>query len=137
MEFRPATLSDFARLCPAVPRRIWKGAAVQITAAPSWTLWHDGAPLLIGSLVPFHSGIFEACLMVPPGAKLSLAALRYTMMRVATVMPDSTIIARIDDDNSAGQRLARLIGFVPIDEHLAGTAIRTWVRINVTDFAPA
>lgn len=126
MEFRAATLADYTALYPQLGRRTWRCAAVQITAGPAWTLWHEGRAVAVCGLYPLHSGILEAWFMlarrVPP------VALRHLLDRTATILPDRIIIARVDDGNRAGQRLALLSGFVPVDEWLEGTRIRTWVR---------
>ena len=128
MEFRPASLADYAAMFPHAGRRMWKAARVQILAGPAWTLWRGGERQLICGLFPLHSGILEAWLMLPDGRRPALATLRFLLDRAATVMPERTIITRIRDDNAAGQRLAILSGFWPVEEHLNGTIIRTWSR---------
>lgn len=126
MTFLPATLSDYAALFPGRPRRFFRIAAVQILAGPAWTLWREGRPVLVCGLWPLHPGILEAWLMMP--APPPLAVLRELVRRTERVFPEQVVIARVDDANVAGQRLAVLAGFLPIDEWLAGTRKRTWVR---------
>jgi hypothetical protein len=128
MEFRAATLADYATLFPARGRRMWRVAAVQILSGPAWTLWRAGRPRLLCGLHPLHPGVLEAWLMLPIGARPGLATLRHLLERAGTVFPDHLVVARIDDRNPAGQRLARIAGFVPLDEFLGDTTIRTWLR---------
>lgn len=127
MEFRAADLVDYARLFPDQPRRTWKAARVQILSGPAWTLWRDDAPQLICGLYPWHAGILEAWLMIPE-RRPAMPALRFLLMQALTVMPERTIIARIDDRQKSGKRMALLAGFVPTDDFLPGTRIRTWSR---------
>lgn len=129
MEFRPAALCDYTTLFPAAPAVLWKGAAVQILGGPAWTLWAKGAPLLICGLWPFAPAVLEAWLMTPPNApRPGLAVLRYLTRRAGAAFPDHILITRVDDANMAGRKLAILAGFEPLDEFLAGTSIRTWLR---------
>ena len=129
MEFRAASLADYAALFPQRSQRFWRMAAVQILSGPAWTLWRDGDRIMICGLWPYCPGVLELWLMIPRGdRKPSLAALRYLLMRGATCFPDKIIIARIDDGNRAGQRLAELAGFTPLEEWLPGTRVRTWLR---------
>ncbi|MEO9613625.1 MAG: hypothetical protein ABJG86_11130 [Nitratireductor sp.] len=142
MEFRAADLLHYAALFPAAVagERQWKAARVQILSGPAWTLFEAGRPVLLCGLYPLHSGILEAWLMMPPHRRPGAAALRFLLESAATGLPERIVIARIDDANPAGRRLARLAGFVPVDEFLPGTAIRTWVRPaagNVTRHAHA
>ena len=130
-EFQPADLVDYVSMFPDAGGRLWRAARVQILAGPAWTLWRDGSRLAICGLFPLHSGILEAWLMIPRGARPTLSTLRFLLDRAATVMPEQIIITRVDDDNRAGQRLALLAGFVPIDEWLRYTRVRTWVRPGV------
>ena len=122
----PASLADYAALFPGRGRRFWRAAAVQILSGPAWTLWRGGKPVLVCGLYPLHSGILEAWLMMPRPP--SLAELRELVRRAEAVLPERIVIARVDDANVAGQRLAVMAGFLPIDEWLAGTRKRTWVR---------
>lgn len=132
MEWRAASLADYAALFPRHrSRRFFAAAATQIQGGPAWTLWRDGAPLLMTGLHPFAAGVLELWLMLPAkggAARITAAVLREMLIRGATTFPERAVIARIDDGNPAGQRMARLAGFCPLDEHLAGTALRTWVR---------
>lgn len=132
MHFAPASLVDYAAMFPTASKRMWKVARVQILGGPAWTLWQKDKRQAICGLFPFHSGILEAWLMLPDSDKPGLAALRFLLDQTAEVMPERTIIARVDDDNVAGQRLALLAGFVPVDEFLPGTRIRTWSRPGIT-----
>lgn len=134
MEFRAAALADYAALFPNRGQRFWRLAAVQILSGPAWTLWRAGRPALLCGLWPYCPGVLEAWLMMPGGAgKPTIAALRYLLMRGATVFPDKIIIARIDDGNAAGRKMAELAGFIPLDELLAGTRKRTWLRRSTVD----
>lgn len=126
MEFRAASHADYAALYPHRPRRAWRFAALQISAGSAWTLWQGGRPVAICGLFPLHSGIFEAWLML--ARQIPAGAIRTILKRTAAIMPDTIIIARVDEENTAGQRLALMAGFVPVDEFLAGTQKRTWVR---------
>lgn len=129
MEFRAASLVDYVALFPNRSQRYWRYAAVEILAGPAWTLWRDGARVAMCGLWPFCPGVLEAWLMLPSGErKPALATIRYLLMRTAIVFPEKIIIARIDDDNLAGQRMAELAGFVPLEEWLPGTRMRTWLR---------
>lgn len=140
MHFEPATLVDYTAMFPHAGFRMWKAARVQILSGPSWTLWRDGERQAICGLYPFHSGILEAWLMLSEHKRPGLATLRFLLDQAAGVVPDRTIICRIDDDNLAGQRLALLAGFVPVEDFLAGTPIRSWSRpaiVNLSKIGPA
>jgi hypothetical protein len=127
MHFAPASLTDYTAMFPAAGQRQWKAARVQILGGLAWVLWRGEERLALCGLYPFHSGIFEAWLMMT--GRPSLSALRFLLDRTAMVMPDRTIICRIRDDNRAGQRMALLSGFVPVDDFLdAAKTIRTWSR---------
>lgn len=126
MEFRAAELADYAALFPQAGQRMWKVARVQILGGPAWTLWRGADRQAICGLYPFHSGMLEAWLMI--AGRPAPATLRFLVDRAATVLPDRTIICRIDDGNLAGRRLAVLAGFWPVDDFLPGTSIRTWSR---------
>lgn len=136
MEFRPAQLVDYAALFPDQPRRTWKAARVQLLSGPAWTLWHEGEPQLICGLYPLHSGILEAWLMMPR-RKPGPALLHHLLIRALTIMPERTVIARIDDRHAPGKRLAVMAGFVPIAEFLPETRIRTWVRPALAENSPS
>lgn len=131
MEFRAASLVDYAAMFPHHGFRMWKVARVQILAGPAWTLWRAGERQAIGGLFPWHSGMLEAWLMLREDRRPGLATLRFLLDRTMMVMPERTIIARIDDANIAGRRLAVLSGFWPTDEFLGATTIRTWSRPGV------
>ena len=128
MHFAPAEFVDYARLFPAAPRLQWKAAAVQIAAAPAWTLWRNGSPALLCGLWPLEPGWLEAWLLVPPAARPSPAALRFLLDRARTVFPEAAIVARIEDGHAAGERMALLAGFLPTPAFLEGTRKRTWLR---------
>lgn len=128
MEFLAAELADYTALFPLAGAKQWKGARVQILGAPAWTLWRGDRRQLICGLWPLHGGILEAWLMVPDENRPGLPALRFLLDRTREVMPERTIVTRIADDNMAGQRMALLAGFWPVEEHLPGTSIRTWSR---------
>lgn len=128
MEFRPATLADYVALFPRRPRRSWKVACVQLQSGPAWTLWREQRPRLICGLYPGADGVLEAWLMMPVEIGLERATLRFLVNSTLSVFPDRPIIARIDDANRAGQRLAALAGFMPGNEFLPGTSKRTWIR---------
>lgn len=131
MEFRAASIVDYAAMFPEGGNRTWRAARVQILSGPAWTLWRKGEREAICGLYPFHSGMLEAWLMLREDRRPGLAALRYLLDRSATVMPERTIIARIHDDNIAGHRLALLAGFSPRDDFLGSTRIRTWSRPGI------
>lgn len=124
--FRPATVQDLVRLQPTLTKKFWRGLAAQITAYPAFALERDGAPVLIVSLVP-ADGEIEACVIFglkPP----PLSAMRQMLLQAATVMPEETITVRIDDENPKGQHMARLSGYLPTDDVIAGTGFRAWMR---------
>jgi hypothetical protein len=133
MEFRPARLSDYAAMFPGRGQRGFRWAAVQILGGPSWTLWRGDEPVLLCGLWPFAPGVLEAWLMMP--RRPPAAALKELLTRTLGVYPEKIIIARIDDTNTAGRRLALLAGFDPLDEHLPGTSIRTWLRRSLLPVA--
>lgn len=129
--FRAATPADLPRLFPALPKKLWRGLAAQISAFPAFVLEHAGEPVAICSIVP-AAGETELCLVLPPGRKLPLSALRHLMMVTATILPDRRVAAWVSDANPAGRRLATLIGFVPT-EAVMPPGVRRWVRLTVTD----
>lgn len=132
MEFRAASIVDYAAMFPHCGFRMWKAARVQILSGPAWALWRDGERQAICGLYPFHSGMLEAWLMLREDRRPSLATLRFLLDRTMTIMPERTIITRIDDANPAGQRLAVMCGFWPTSDFLGETSIRTWSRPGVT-----
>jgi len=128
MQFRAAELADYAAMFPHAGNRMWKAARVQILGGPAWTLWRQGERQAICGLYPVEFGRLEAWLMLREDKRPALATLRYLLDRSATILPDREVICRIDDDNPAGHRLALLAGFLPLDEHLGRSRIRTWSR---------
>jgi len=133
MEFRGATLPDYAALYPGRPRRAWRFAALQILSGSAWTLVDDaGKPLALCGLYLLQPGILEAWLMLGPCVPMS--GVRRILARAAEILPEHIIVARVDESNRAGKRLALLAGFVPIDEMLEGR--RTWVRPALLPRAP-
>lgn len=128
MRFTPASMSDYAALFPLAPRRQAMVAAAQLAGGLAWVLRDGDRPLLLCGLWPLAPRVLEAWLMIPPAARPSRAALRFLLDRTREVLPDSAIVARIDDENRAGHRLALLAGFEPTEEHWPTPTFRTWVR---------
>lgn len=123
--FRPATLSDLTRLQPVLPMKYWRGLAAQISSFPAFALDRCGVPVLIVCLVP-DRGTIEACVIfgrTPP----PLSAMRQMLLSAATILPERSILVRIEDGNQAGQHMARLAGYRPTDDVFAGTK-RAWIR---------
>lgn len=133
MLFRPASHADYAALFPGRPRRSWRFAAVQIAAGAAWCLVDGDARVLLCGLFPDGDRL-EAWLMMPADRPPGRAALRRLVRETEAVLPDRTIVVRINDRHVPGQRLAVMAGFVPTREFLGETRIRTWVRQAV--FAP-
>lgn len=128
MEFRAASIVDYAAMFPHAGMRMWKAARVQILSGPAWTLWRDRERQAICGLYPLHSEMLEAWLMLREDRRPTLSTLRFLLDRTMMIMPERTIVTRIDDSNRAGQRLAVLCGFWPTGEFLGQTSIRTWSR---------
>lgn len=128
MRFTPASMTDYAELFPLAPRRQAMVAAAQLAGGLAWTLRDGDRPLLLCGLWPLAPMVLEAWLMIPPATRPSRSALRFLVDRTREVLPDSAIVARIDDDNRAGHRLALLAGFEPTDDHWPTPTHRTWVR---------
>jgi hypothetical protein len=130
--FRPATFADLSAIGQSMTRPIWRLAQAQMMGGLAWTLWEGERRALIAGLHPFAFDVFEAWLLIAPGARPGRTALARLLMRARSVLPDNILIARVDDGNDAGQRMALLAGFLPLDEHLPGTKLRTWIRKSVT-----
>jgi hypothetical protein len=129
---RPATFADLAAIGDGMTRPIWRLAQAQMMGGLAWTLWEGDRPTLIAGLHPFSGNVFEAWLMLAPGTLPGRAALARLLRRTRVVLPDQILIARVDDGNHAGQRMALMAGFLPFEEHLPGTTLRTWIRKSVT-----
>ncbi|EKF43321.1 hypothetical protein NA8A_04798 [Nitratireductor indicus C115] len=131
IEFRPARLPDIPAIVRFQPRKLWKGIVTQVRSHPAWTLCLDGAPQLIVGVVPYTAGVLELWMFFAPGfsrAPRFKSMMRLCLMHGATVCPDHILLARIDDRNAPSRKMAELVGFVPMEEHLPGTTIRTWIR---------
>ena len=126
-----ATLAIAARLRPSLPLRVWRRLALQTAMGPSFAIVAGERPLAIVGFVPIEPGVLELWMTVPPGFRReaeAAAVLRLLTRRIRSVFPDRVILARIDDRNLPGQRLAFCGGFLPTDQMLGATQRRSWVR---------
>ncbi|MCI5075653.1 hypothetical protein [Oricola sp.] len=131
IEFRPAELEDLVAVRRATPRRHFQKLTMQIRDYPAWAIRSGEERLGLCGLAPIGSGVIEAWFLASTRLRHSphrVAAMRALMLRLATVLPNDLLICRILEGHRAGERIARLSGFLPIDEWLPGTRVRTWVR---------
>ncbi|MCE7026418.1 hypothetical protein [Jiella avicenniae] len=126
-----ATPAIAALMRPSLPLRVWRRLAAQTAMGPSFAVLGADRPLAIVGFVPIEAGMLELWMTVPPGFRRlaeAAAVLRLLTRRIRSVFPDRVILARIDDRNLPGQRLAFCGGFLPTDQMLGVTSRRSWVR---------
>lgn len=129
--WRPAETGDVARLALPLSRRNLARALTQIADYSSFTLDLDGRSVAIVTMAPAAGGRLEMALMVHGRLKSMpgrIAALRRIILAAAGILPSMEAIMRVSDHNPAGQKIARSATFRPLDEVLAGTTVRTWLR---------
>jgi len=132
--FRAATLADMAAIKPVLPRRFGALFTTQILSYPAWCVTIDDVPAALCGSAPCgeHIELWFATAADFPSRYGRTAALREIFIKTALFMEEASLIVRIDDDNPAGQRMARLIGFHPTSELLGPSGPRTWLRPPVT-----
>lgn len=126
IEFRPATLADLAAVDPPATRRTFARLAGQIARFPAWALFEDSEPVAVLGLQPL--GDEAECWLAVGARKPRLATLRALLMKLALVLPDKALLARVREDNAAGQRMMRLTGFEKTGQTFRDGTVRTWRR---------
>lgn len=130
-DWRPAATGDLAQLRISLSRRNLARALTQISDYPSFALLLDGRSVAIVTLAPARLDRLEMALLLHGRMKAMpgrIAALRQIIIAAAGMLPSMDAIMRISDHNPAGQKIARSATFLPLDEFLDGTSVRTWLR---------
>lgn len=100
----------------AVMRRF--AMAMRLGTEDAFVLEADGAMLALAFLMPDTEGGREFCLGLKPLARVHMRELcRHAQLILKRVAEDGPVSAYVRPGNRPGERMARIVGFVPDPDH--------------------